>query len=135
MKKAYFIIILIFALFLNACTTKNQSLKDNDSATKENPYLGQKSPGLTPEPFVPGIVTTEHYELTGVFMPDMKEFYLIRDGGKYEKPSLVVFKNKIINGTSQLYLREWEHPLSLQMARPCIWAGAIWSASRLAGQM
>ena len=58
------------------------------------PYLGQKPPGLTPEPFAPGIVTTEHYELTGVFTPDMKEFYLIRDGGKYEKSSLVVFKNK-----------------------------------------
>lgn len=58
------------------------------------PYLGQKPPGLTPEPFAPGIVTTEHYELSGVFTPDMKEFYLIRDGGKYEKSSLVVFKNK-----------------------------------------
>src|SRR5690606_6827133 len=52
----------------------------------------QKPPGLVPEAFAPGIVTTEHYELTGVFTPDMKEFYLIRDGGKYEQSSLVVFK-------------------------------------------
>jgi len=66
----------------------------NNFPVLEGPYLGQKPPGLTPEPFAPGIVTTEHYELTGVFTPDMKEFYLIRDGGKYEKSSLVVFKNK-----------------------------------------
>ncbi len=60
----------------------------------EGPYLGQKPPGLTPEVFASDIVTTEYYEFNGVFTPDMKEFYLIRQGGKYEKPTLVVFRQK-----------------------------------------
>ncbi len=60
----------------------------------EGPYLGQKPPGLSPKAFAPGIVSTEYYEFSGVFTPDMKEFYLIRSGGEYEKPSFVVFKSK-----------------------------------------
>jgi hypothetical protein len=60
----------------------------------EGPYLGQKPPGLIPEAFAPGIVTTDFYEFNGVFTPDMKEFYLIRNGGQYEKPVIVVFTNK-----------------------------------------
>ncbi len=87
-------LMILFVLFLNACNTVKQSSRDSDSPIIEGPYLGQKPPGLTPEAFAPGIVTTEHYELNGVFTPDMKEFYLIRDGGKYEKSSLVVFQNK-----------------------------------------
>jgi len=94
MKKAYFILILVFALFLNACNTKNQKSKGSDSPIIENPYLGQKPPGLIPEAFAPGIVSTEHYEYSGTFTPNMKEFYLIRSGGKYKKSTFVVFQYK-----------------------------------------
>ncbi len=59
-----------------------------------SPYLGQKPPGLIPEPFAPGIVTTEYYEYSGVFTPDIKEFYFIRNGGKHEESTFVVFQNK-----------------------------------------
>ncbi len=38
-------------------------------------YLGQKKPGLSPELFAPGIVSTEKRELNSVFMPDGREFY------------------------------------------------------------
>ena len=58
------------------------------------PYLGQKPPGETSEPFAPGIVNTPHRELGAFFSPDLQEFYLVRQGGKYKKFSLVVFKNK-----------------------------------------
>lgn len=58
------------------------------------PYLGQKPPGELPQAFAPGIVTTDHYEFSGVFTPDMKDFYLIRNGGKYEKPTFVVFREQ-----------------------------------------
>tara|TARA_R110000744_G_scaffold146273_1_gene259123 strand:- start:319 stop:1191 length:873 start_codon:yes stop_codon:yes gene_type:complete len=82
------------SLFLSLLIMNNGSYAQDDFTVLEGPYLGQNPPGLTPEVFAPGSVSTKHYELTGVFTPDMKEFYLIRDGGKYEKPSLVVFKNK-----------------------------------------
>lgn len=81
-------------LLLSALTMSCSSYRQYDTPIPDGTYLGQTPPGSTPEPFAPGIVTTEYYEISGVFTPDMKEFYLIRDGGKYEKPSFVVFKNK-----------------------------------------
>ena len=53
MKKAYFIFILVLALFLNACNTKKKPSKASNAPTIESSYLGQKPPGLTPEPFAP----------------------------------------------------------------------------------
>lgn len=82
--------LLLFSLLMMSSGSHGQDA----IPIPEGPYLGQTPPGSTPEAFAPGIVTTEHYELNGVFTPDMKEFYLIRDGGKYEKPSLVVFQNE-----------------------------------------
>ncbi|WP_082433316.1 alpha/beta hydrolase-fold protein [Flagellimonas eckloniae] len=66
-------------------------------------YLGQKPPGFTAIPFAPGIVNTEHRELSGFFSPDLKEFYFNRNGGSYEKHALVVFKN-IENQWSESYV-------------------------------
>ncbi len=60
----------------------------------EGPYLGQRPPGLTPARFAPGIVSTEHWEYGGTFTPDLREFYLLRNGGKYEKASFAVFQNE-----------------------------------------
>ena len=95
MRNYYFIfLILVFALFLNACKPKNQKAKDSDSLTSEASYLGQKPPGLKAEVFAPGIVTTEHVELFGSFTPDIKEFYFMRNGGKYQKATLVVIQYK-----------------------------------------
>jgi len=45
------------------------------------PYLGQKPPGLTPEIFAPGIVSSiEANEYAMAFTPDGKEFYFNRGG-------------------------------------------------------
>ncbi|WP_223826552.1 hypothetical protein [Flagellimonas sp. S3867] len=73
------------------------------SLVLEGPYLGQKPPGFTAIPFAPGIVNTEHRELSGFFSPDLKEFYFNRNGGSYEKHELVVFKN-IENRWSESYV-------------------------------
>ena len=95
MRKAYFILMLAGALFLNACDTKKQKTNDKDSPSIESPYLGQKLPGLTPEPFAPGVVTSANWEYGGVFTPDLKEFYFIREVGETEenkKMEFVVFQ-------------------------------------------
>jgi len=94
MKHTYFIFTLVFAIFFNACNTKKQNAKDSSSTTIETAYFGEKPPSLTPEPFAPGIISTEHYEFSGIFSPDMKAFYFISSGGKYEKATLVVFKHE-----------------------------------------
>lgn len=44
----------------------------------EGAYLGQKTPGLTPEVFAPGIITTEDWGDAGRFSRDMNEFYVSR---------------------------------------------------------
>ena len=94
MKKMYFILILVFALFLNACNTKKLSTKDSDAPIIENAYLGQKPPGLIPELFAPNIIKTEHREAEAAFTPDLKEFYFRRRGGKYKNNTLVVIQYK-----------------------------------------
>lgn len=58
----------------------------------KGPYLGQKPPGLTAEVFAPGIVSTEHFEVFGIFAPDLKEFYFVRNGGKYKESTLLVIE-------------------------------------------
>lgn len=90
MKRVYVFIILLLSIL----TIGSRSYGLDKLPVLEGPYLGQKPPGLIPEVFAPGVITTEFYEYSGVFSPDMKEFYLIRSGGKYEKPTFVVFQNK-----------------------------------------
>ena len=42
-------------------------------------YFGQKPPGLQPEVFAPGIISTEeNREFSGTFSPDGKEYYFFR---------------------------------------------------------
>lgn len=41
-------------------------------------YFGFEPPGLTPEPFAPGFISTEEVEFGGTFSPDGREFYFSR---------------------------------------------------------
>ena len=42
-------------------------------------YLGQEPPGLTPEVFVPGLISTkDNIEFAGTFSPDFREFFFTR---------------------------------------------------------
>ncbi|MBD8527417.1 PD40 domain-containing protein [Pseudomarimonas arenosa] len=63
-------------------------------AALEGPYLGQKPPGLTPEPFAPGIVTTDGFDDGGVFTPTMDEFYFIRKRPDNSKFETVIYKQQ-----------------------------------------
>lgn len=47
------------------------------------PYLGQKPPGLTPEVFAPGIISTEAPEQCIGFLPGGRELYFVRKIGDY----------------------------------------------------
>ena len=68
--KAY--IAFIFILFGN-CAQKDEF------PVLKGPYLGQKPPGMTPEVFAPGVVSTkENSEYGGHLSPDGKEFYFTR---------------------------------------------------------
>lgn len=86
MKKIPLLIIAsVFTLF--SCNSKSK----NSVETLESPYLGQKTPGLVPETFAPGFISTNNWEVGGVFTPDLNEFYFIREIGEKEEDLKQVF--------------------------------------------
>jgi hypothetical protein len=74
-------------------------------------YFGQKPPGLTPEIFAPGFISTEAWEAAGTFSPDGKEYFFTRrpteagrenrlyhthfQDGKWQTPKLAAFARDI----------------------------------------
>ena len=86
MKKS----ILIGFLFLSAVLS--MAARQEKSPECAGPYLGQKPPGLTPEIFAPGVVSTGLQELNSVFSPDGQAFYFcVRNMGA---SSLFVMKSE-----------------------------------------
>ena len=98
MKNYHFVFALIvFTLFLNACSTKKQVSEKNDSLTQKpesednnfpalaDRYFGEKPPGLIPKEFAPKILSSDGWIEGVTFSPDMKEFYFSRRYGKYNK--------------------------------------------------
>ncbi len=59
------------------------------------PYLGQKPPGMTPEVFAPGFVSTGRTEFGNAFSPDGGEFYFTRSSG--EKNIAAIMSTKRTN--------------------------------------
>lgn len=47
-------------------------------------YFGQNPPGLRPEKFAPGIISTDEHEQNGIFTPDGSEFYFTKVTENYE---------------------------------------------------
>ncbi|NQZ79426.1 MAG: PD40 domain-containing protein [Colwellia sp.] len=83
--------VILLSGFSAAATEKNV---DGNNVI-EGPYLGQKLPGLIPELFAPGIVSTEeHQETVVTFLPDMTELSFTRFSGENRKPTLFVMQNQ-----------------------------------------
>jgi Tol biopolymer transport system component len=79
-------------ILLSSMMTGNISNAHDELSAPEGPYLGQKLPGLTPEIFAPGLVSTEQRDGSGFFSPDMKEFYFTRKNINENKWSLIGYK-------------------------------------------
>ena len=74
-------IIILSALFISAMPVLAQdNTKDKSGfSVLKGPYLGQKPPGMTPEIFASGIISTENSaEYGGHFSPDGREFFFTR---------------------------------------------------------
>jgi len=87
-------ICISIVLLLSVLTISSKSYSQDTFSAPEGPYIGQKPPGLTPEVFAPGIVSTEHRDWGGSFTPDMKEYYFSRRNNKSGKNTTVVFKSE-----------------------------------------
>ncbi|WP_439105825.1 hypothetical protein [Congregibacter sp.] len=81
------------ALFLSvlAITTTSQA---REYPELEGPYMGQTVPGNLAEVFAPDIVSTDGWEVEGVFAPGMREFYFTTNGGEYSVATVVGFRQE-----------------------------------------
>ena len=77
---------------LTSSRPKPADVIDLSNLNLHGPYMGQKPPGLTAEVFAPGIISTDAWELEGVFAPGMREFYFVTDRGAYTKPMVIGFR-------------------------------------------
>ncbi|AAZ28394.1 PD40 domain-containing protein [Colwellia psychrerythraea] len=68
-------ICISMTLLLSTLTMSNKSFSQYEFPVLKGPYMGQEPPGLVAEPFAPGIISKQGWELEGVFAPGMKEFY------------------------------------------------------------
>jgi len=102
--RAIFVGILLSITFV--FTSKAQQ---DEFPVLKGPYLGQKPPGMIPEIFAPGIISTNIHEACLVFSPDGKEvFYRIMDynhsyyaivfmeyvNGLWKRPRIAPFSGK-----------------------------------------
>ncbi len=93
-RTKYFILTLIMSL--NSLFAQENTESDFDFPILEGPYMGQKPPGIIPEIFAPGIVSTEdHSEASITFSPDMSELFFQR-----RKPgeSHNIYTMKLVDG-------------------------------------
>jgi len=95
MKLKSISLIVLASVITAGCQLMNeeqQSAPQNVSHnTLQGPYLGQKPPGDMAKPFAPNLITTSHFEVTGVFSPEMNEFYYIRGDENNKKQEFVVY--------------------------------------------
>ena len=66
--------IAVAGLALVALWGGLQSIQSGQRSLR-GPYLGQEPPGMEPEVFAPGVVSTTADEVNSVFTPDGREFY------------------------------------------------------------
>ncbi|MCK5148644.1 PD40 domain-containing protein [bacterium] len=79
MKTNYILLslILIIGIAFISCNQNKESQNENESKFSKlsGPYLGQKPPGMIPEIFAPGIISTRLNESRITISPDGKEIY------------------------------------------------------------
>lgn len=85
---------VLAVLLLSALTFSNKSYSQDEFPVLEGPYMGQTPPGMRAEPFAPGIISTDGWELEGVFAPGMKEFYFTTSRGEPARPTVIGFRQE-----------------------------------------
>ncbi len=104
--KAIFVGLLLSLIFVFS-----SQAQQGDFPVLKGPYLGQKPPGMTPEIFAPGIISTDAFEFSISFSPDGKELVFTRRP-EFSKP-----------GNRLIYMKEkdgiWTKPQLAPFAEDC----------------
>ncbi|MFC1725270.1 TolB family protein [candidate division KSB1 bacterium] len=157
MKNNHIVLILLLStvlLFL-FCT------EDNNFPVLKGKYLGQKPPGMTPNIFAPGIISTGYHDGSITFSPDGTELfyhfgkldrmvilYMKQEGGRWTAPQVASFSGKYRDGEphfsydgSKLLFRSTRPPggIGEPMEYPDIWfverSGDGWGEPKNAGPL
>jgi len=87
---------ILFAFLLLAL---GLSAKQQETLLRlSGPYLGQKPPGMTPEIFAPGVISTADHEYGIAFSKDLREIFLKRASGGKGKDIVYTRRNTIWQG-------------------------------------
>ena len=100
MKKS---VLVIIALLLQSVFVFCQSVQ-KDFPVLKGPYLGQKTPGMTPELFAPGIISTGANEMNICFSPDGDAVFYFITGPSF-RPRIIL--------TSFIENSVWTKPMEL----------------------
>ncbi len=93
MRTTQFLILTVFLLF-NTIFAQENVEGDFTFPHLEGPYMGQEPPGMVAEPFAPGIISTDGWEVEGVFAPGMKEFYYTTSLEEPFRPTVIGFRQQ-----------------------------------------
>lgn len=85
-------LVLASAISIHVAFAQENSATDATHSTMDDPYLGQKSPGLTAEPFAPGTLSIKGWVLGGNFGPDSNEFHMANPLQGGYGPQVIVFR-------------------------------------------
>jgi len=85
---------LFLTLLFSFSAMSSESYILDEFPALEGPYLGQTPPGMKAEPFAPGIISKQGWEIEGVFAPGMKEFYFTTKGGERTRPTVIGFRQQ-----------------------------------------
>ena len=100
MNRIYFFTALLLAVL----GLGGKSHGQDEFPPLKGPYMGQKPPGMVAEPFAPGIISKEGWQLEGVFAPGMKEFYFTMDRGTPSKAKITVIGFRRQNNVWKKYI-------------------------------
>ena len=84
------LVLILPGLFAVSCV----SYDPGQFPALEGPLMGQTPPGTVAEPFAPGIISKDGWELEGVFAPGMEEFYFTTRGDESARPTVIGFRQE-----------------------------------------
>ncbi len=86
--------ISIWMLLLHTVLAQENNKSEFNFPHLVGPYLGQKPPGMVAEPFAPGIISKDGWEIEGLFAPGMKEFYFTTRSGEGTPITVIGFRQQ-----------------------------------------
>lgn len=84
----------VFTLLISMFVINGKSYGQDQLPILQGPYMGQTPPGKIAEPFAPGVISKQGWELEGVFAPGMKEFYFTKRANDGKTSIIVGFRQQ-----------------------------------------